>query len=244
MPENRMNAAVQQDHQKGEQRALFEPQLVQRASGTKEKASFNDPAFGTNKSLPVHRWVPWIAGFSCDFVQDILRNHLHKQGTVLDPFAGVGTTLVEATRLDHHAIGFEINPYAALACRVKLNAFHINASALRAEINKLTAFYLQKIASNDQPVTAPPPGFKTRVDFYSPQVLRKVLIIQDFAEGLGDEGLQEVFRLAFAATMVQYSNYSYEPSLGTRSGAGKTTLKTFLCLKPSLESCRRLLKML
>ena len=34
-------------------------------------------------------------------------------GVVLDPFAGSGTTLGEALRLGHRAIGVEINPYAA-----------------------------------------------------------------------------------------------------------------------------------
>jgi DNA modification methylase len=31
---------------------------------------------------------------------------------VLDPFAGVGTTLVESYRRGLNVIGFEINPYA------------------------------------------------------------------------------------------------------------------------------------
>ena len=74
---------------------------------------FSDPAFSGNKRLPVHRWVPWIAGYSQQFVQDALKRYLPTQGTVLDPFAGVGTTLVEAILSGHHALGFEINPYAA-----------------------------------------------------------------------------------------------------------------------------------
>ena len=70
-------------------------------------------------------------------------------------------------------------------------------------MNRLTAFYLNGVESAYQPESKPPPGFRTRVAFYSPQVLRKVLIIQDFVESLGHEGLKDVFRLAFAATMVR-----------------------------------------
>ena len=91
-------------------------------SQPKGKANFSDPNFASNKTKPIHRWVPWIAGFASDFVRGVLDKHLPEKGVVLDPFAGVGTTLVEAAHLGHAVIGFEINPYAALACRVKLNA--------------------------------------------------------------------------------------------------------------------------
>src|SRR3990170_3805025 len=93
-------------------------------------SAFHDPAFAKNKTLPMHCWVPWIAGFSSDFVKDALSRYLPHRGIVLDPFAGVGTTLVEAVLLGHGAIGFEINPYAALACRTKLNAHHIDGEKL------------------------------------------------------------------------------------------------------------------
>jgi hypothetical protein len=42
--------------------------------------------------------------------------HLPVPQTVLDPFAGAGTTLLVADRLQRHGIGIELNPeYAALA---------------------------------------------------------------------------------------------------------------------------------
>lgn len=118
-------------------------------------ATFSDPAFASNKSLPIHRWVPWIAGFSSDFVRASLQQYLPERGIVLDPFAGVGTTLLEAVLLGHQAIGFEINPYAALASKVKLNACHISTERLRAEIRRLQAFYLQCIASTYLPRSIP-----------------------------------------------------------------------------------------
>ena len=61
----------------------------------KENGSgFSDPAFTENREEPVHRWVPGVAGFSSQFVRQALDKHLPKGGLVLDPFAGVGTTLV------------------------------------------------------------------------------------------------------------------------------------------------------
>ena len=101
---------------------LFEADEEQSALSDNGGSHFNDPSFASNKTQPVHRWVPWIAGFSSDFVRDVLNRYLPDNGTVLDPFSGVGTTLVEAILLGHNAVGFEINPYAALVCRTKVNS--------------------------------------------------------------------------------------------------------------------------
>ena len=124
-------------------------------------------------------------------------------------------------------IGFEINPYAALACRVKANAHRIVVEELDSEIAGFRIFYNENIASGVPPKSAPPTGFKTRDEFYSPLVLHKVLILQDFIATIQDSNLQDLFRLAFAATMVRYSNYSYEPSLGRRVSAGKEEILDF-----------------
>jgi len=94
---------------------------------------FRDSSFAKNKNLPLHRWVPWVAGFSADFVEDALRNYLPKGDSdawVLDPFAGVGTTLVESYLGGLNVVGFEINPYAALATRIKLKAIRISVDDL------------------------------------------------------------------------------------------------------------------
>lgn len=192
-----------------------------------DRAGFNDPAFASNKLLPVHRWIPWIAGFSSDFVSNALSRYLPESGTVLDPFSGVGTTLVEAVKHGHDAIGFEINPYAALASRIKANAHFIPLDTLLAESSKFEAFYSQRASNGYVPHSEAPAGFKTRTEFYSPKVLRKVLIVQDFISNIEDANLRDLFKLVFASTMVRYSNYSYEPSLSRRVTAGKQEIEDF-----------------
>ena len=61
---------------------------------------FRDSAFTSNKVYPLHRWVPWIAGLFAEFVDDCvckyLRGNPRRETWVLDPFAGVGTTLVQS----------------------------------------------------------------------------------------------------------------------------------------------------
>ncbi len=76
--------------------------------------------FRSNESLPIHRWWPYVQGYSAEFVQDVLEAHGVGPGaTVLDPFAGSGTTLVEARLARSRAWGTELLAPAALASRVK-----------------------------------------------------------------------------------------------------------------------------
>lgn len=193
----------------------------------RDTSTFCDPAFAANKSRPIHRWVPWVAGFSAEFVTDVLKRYATPQATVLDPFVGVGTTLVEAHRNGMNSIGFEINPYAALAARIKAHAGSLNPDYIDAECSRFVRFFDEVHTSAQSPKRCAPQGFKTKAAFYSPNVLRKVLFALDFIDTIDEVSTRDVFRLAFAATMVRYSNYSYEPSLGRRVSAGKSTIEDF-----------------
>jgi DNA methylase. len=186
-----------------------------------------DPAFSANKVRPIHRWVPWIAGFSSEFVRDAITRFVDKSGVILDPFAGVGTTLVEAQLMGHKAYGFEINPYAALASKMKTEAFWMDSNILENAINKLVKQYKTREKRGVTPLSTPPEGFKTRSEFYSPAVLKKVLLIQDLINETEDIKAKNMLRLAFASTMVRFSNYSYEPSLGRRRSSGKKDIIDF-----------------
>jgi hypothetical protein len=61
---------------------------------------------------------PWRGQFSPQLVESLLRAYAPAGATVLDPFMGSGTVLVEAARLGLAAHGYEINPAAYLIARV------------------------------------------------------------------------------------------------------------------------------
>lgn len=189
--------------------------------------ALRDPAFSENKTQPLHRWVPWIAGFSAQFVQDCFETFLkdrRKNSTprVLDPFAGVGTTLVQALLNRFDCIGFEINPYAALACKAKLNSPKLDLRTLEACVLEY-----QRVAGRDRRPAAirRPAEFETRIPFFSPSVEQQVLAFLDFVERVPHPEIADLFRVAFGSVMVSFSNYTYEPSLGSRPGAGKPLIE-------------------
>jgi DNA modification methylase len=193
-----------------------------------------NPQFTANKNLPIHRWVNWIAGFSADFAGDVIDRYIPpgpQRGSclVLDPFAGVGTTLIEAQRRGIPSLGFEINPFAHLASRAKLEAANVDPQAFQQSLADFLEEMLPVETLVDtiglvdvpHPRRAPPKGFRSRVPFFSPTVERKVLLTLDYVDQIPDAPIADLFRLAFATTMVSFSNYTYEPSLGSRPGAGK-----------------------
>ena len=194
---------------------------------------FGEAASANNKVLSIHRWANWIAGFSGGFARSAITQYLPfptRNSVVMDPFAGVGTTLVEANRLGLDSIGFEINPFAHLVSSVKLRSKDISLEQL-TETAALYEAVMEKVEQPPGPDgcaadarlgphRSPPPGFKSRIPFYSPAVEERVLFTLDFLDGLTPP-MQDIFRVAFASVMVEFSNYTYEPSLGSRPGAGK-----------------------
>jgi hypothetical protein len=191
--------------------------------GSQEFTIFDDPTFMDNRVVPVHRWVPWIAGFSGAFVDSVLDSYLNgrsNSGVVLDPFAGVGTTLLQAAVRGCYVIGFEINPYAGLSANVKLHALKINIGELDLAIRQMKSNAREW--RNGNPVQSFfPQGFRSRIPFFSPMVENQVLHALAFISKLGNEAVRDLFRVAFGSVMVSFSNYSYEPSLSTRAAAGK-----------------------
>ena len=187
---------------------------------------FRDPAFMANRDAPIHRWVPWVAGYSKHFVEDAINRHAPEPGVVLDPFAGVGTTLVEADHAGHEAIGFEINPYAAFASEAKLKAHRVNLGLLQDSVERFSVFMEKGVKEGIRPKTTPPTAFRTRAPFYSPKVEQKVLLALDFI-AQQELRIANIYRLAFAATMVTYSNYSYEPSLGRKATVGRPNVDDY-----------------
>lgn len=62
-----------------------------------------------------------------------------KSKTVLDPFCGSGTTLIEGLLAGHNVIGIDIDPLSALISKVKTNVIDI------AELNKISDWLIGQI---------------------------------------------------------------------------------------------------
>ena len=94
--------------------------LFPAESGASVRES-SSSTFIDNMALPVHRWFRYSAGFSAQWVESVLANAQRSgAGSVLDPFAGAGTTLFAAEKLGIPSYGVEAHPFVTRIARAKL----------------------------------------------------------------------------------------------------------------------------
>ena len=80
----------------------------------------------------VHRLHPYLGKFVPQLVEALLERYVPRGGSVLDPFAGSGTTLVQALESGYDATGVDVAAFNCLLMRVKTARY--NEFVLESEI--------------------------------------------------------------------------------------------------------------
>ena len=85
----------------------------------------------------VHRLHPYLGKFVPQLVEALLARYVRPGGRVLDPFAGSGTTLVQALESGYDAVGVDVAAFNALLMQVKTRSYDLRL--LRQEIEEVHA---------------------------------------------------------------------------------------------------------
>ncbi len=80
----------------------------------------------------VHRLHPYLGKYIPQLVEELFRRHVPRGGRVLDPFAGSGTTLVQALESGYDSAGADIAAFNCLLMRVK--TAKVNPFVLESEL--------------------------------------------------------------------------------------------------------------
>ena len=73
----------------------------------------------------VHRLHPYLGKFIPQLVEIFLRKYFERGQTVLDPFCGSGTTLIQANELEINSVGYDISAFNVLLSRVKATDYDL-----------------------------------------------------------------------------------------------------------------------
>jgi hypothetical protein len=118
----------------------------------------------------VHRLHPYLGKFIPQLVEALLERHLPTARTVLDPFAGSGTTLVQALESGRDAVGVDVAAFNCLLMEVKTRRYNLFAleHELRDVVRRLERF------DGDAPEKPPP----YVADWYAPRAAAELLFFR------------------------------------------------------------------
>src|SRR2546430_14524099 len=123
----------------------------------------------------VHRLHPYLGKFIPQLVEALLERHVPR-GRVLDPFAGSGTTLVQALESGLNAHGADVAAFNCLLMRVKTREYNpfVLESELREALARLDGF---------EGARPEPPVSRFVRDWYAPRAAAGLLFFPGPLEG-------------------------------------------------------------
>ena len=179
--------------------------------------------FQETKRHPVHRWYPYVEGFSAPYVRDTLMRDGRLPTSVYDPFGGAGTTMLTAAVLGVPSFYSEINPLMVFVADAKTRCAHwarTHFDRFRKTADRFTASLskreLDRRGTNVD-VAAIDQAFPHR-DFFDHEHLRHLLAARDLARQIAADEPESgaLFLLACAANAVGSSHMTRRADLRRR----------------------------
>jgi hypothetical protein len=175
--------------------------------------NYKGVTFQPNHGNGIHRWYPYIEGFSGDFVSEVVKEFLIRDGVILDPFGGSGTTSLETALMGFDSVSVDINPFMSFVAAVKAN-LDIDRDQLRSSIRRLK----KRLESPDYS-KAPKNILKSVFNgkpYFSPKVLEKVKYIKWISKSVKSSKIRKLYLLGLASLLVKASNLQRCPDLRYR----------------------------
>ncbi len=165
-----------------------------------------------DRTKHVHRLHPYLGKFIPQLVEIFLKKYFKKGHTILDPFSGSGTTMIEANLLGINSVGVELSQFNALIQKVKTREYDI--PKVEAEIKnalKNLRYFSESINAKEKPLFS---GQKSELStnseylktWYSERALKEILYYKSLISKYKNQDVMQIIlsRAARSARLITH----------------------------------------
>jgi hypothetical protein len=173
--------------------------------------------FNPNRRLPLHRWYPFVEGFSAELVNQALDQDEH--GEIFDPFGGSGTTALTASLRGRRSSFTEVNPFLAWVAQVKVNKVK-EFLDIGADPKVISNFKFSRSVSNSALRQNAFWEINEKRDFLNEENFKALISFMHQTDSLS-EPYRSIVRLAGATSILPSSNMIRRTDLRRRTKSDK-----------------------
>jgi len=169
----------------------------------------------------VHRLHPYLGKFIPQLVEIFLRKYFSPGQTVLDPFVGSGTTLVQANELGVSAVGYDVSAFNVLLSRAKTNRYDLRKARRELldilekvrQATQLGARQLSLWGSNEKSERVSQSNEYLQ-KWYAPDALQELLTYRDLISNYEDQDILKIIlsRSARSARLTTHFDLDFPKS--------------------------------
>lgn len=182
----------------------LETKFIVNYPTTRDVTYTSELNYSMENSTPFQRWYRYKEGFSYALIKKLIEeNSLSKEGVILDPFLGSGTTSIASNSLNRDSVGFETNPFSAFVSNCKLTKYDSkNIEKLKKAYSLIANIDLTNIEE------FPMPGLSFADQVFEDSIKHEFMSLKTIIENFKcEEKEYNLLKLCWLSILEEISNY-------------------------------------